>query len=338
MMTNAKSWSKRLLDRMKGHVDKTVKKVNSKAFRFTVVNKTKNTTISIVRGFIIFGLCFIVIYPILQMIVASISDLRDLNDPLVVWIPRTISLQTIRIAASAIDYFTALRNTFIMSLGVMIITLMTTSLAGYAFARLRFKGMTILFIFVVFTIVVPPQTIAMPMFMIFNYFGLTSTFWPLFILAFTGMGIKAGIFIFIFNQVFRNLPKELEEAALIDGCGIFRTFYNVMLPNAKSAIVTVMLFSFVWQWNDVFYSQLLISTQYLDLLSLNIAEIAPRLTYILYTLGIDQTVAEGMSRNPLVVGTIANTAAILMLFPLLVGYIFVQRLFVESVERVGIVG
>ena len=86
--------------------------------------------------------------------------------------------------------------------------------------------------------------------------------------------------------MFRNLPKELEEAALIDGCGIVRTFYNVMLPNAKSAVVTVMLFSFVWQWNDVFYSQLLISTQYLDLLSLNIAEIAPRLTYILYQLGI----------------------------------------------------
>ncbi len=338
MMTNVKASLKKSLVKARGSFEKTKKHVSSSAFKFTVANKTKHWSLAILRGFIIFGLCFIVIYPILQMIVASISDLRDLNDPLVVWIPRTISLQTIKIAASAIDYFNALRNTFIMSLGVMVITLMTTSLAGYAFARLRFKGMTILFIFVVFTIVVPPQTIAMPMFMIFNYFGLTSTFWPLFILAFTGMGIKAGIFIFIFNQVFRNLPKELEEAALIDGCGIFRTFYNVMLPNAKSAIITVMLFSFVWQWNDVFYSQLLISTQYLDLLSLNIAEIAPRLTYILYTLGIDQTVAEGMSRNPLVVGTIANTAAILMLFPLLVGYLFVQRLFVESVERVGIVG
>ncbi len=338
MMTNVKSLLKKLITLIKKVVKRTSTRVRSKAFRFSVIHRTKNTSISWVRGFIIFGLCFIVIYPILQMIVASISDLRDLNDPLVVWIPRTISLQTIKIAAAAIDYFKALRNTLIMSLGVMVITLFTTSLAGYAFARLRFKGMTILFVFVVFTIVVPPQTIAMPMFMIFNYFGLTSTFWPLFILAFTGMGIKAGIFIFIFNQVFRNLPKELEEAALIDGCGIFRTFYNVMLPNAKSAIVTVMLFSFVWQWNDVFYSQLLISTQYLDLLSLNIAEIAPRLTYILYQLGIDQTVAEGMSRNPLVVGTIANTAALLMLLPLLIGYIFVQRLFVESVERVGIVG
>jgi multiple sugar transport system permease protein len=318
---------------------KSLKKhVTSAHFKSKAKAKTKNLSLSITRGFIIFGLCFIVIYPILQMIVAAISNLKDLNDPLVVWIPRTISLDTIKIAAAAIDYFSALKNTFLMSLGVMIITLLSTSLAGYAFAKLRFKGISVLFVFVIFTIVVPPQTIAMPMFMIFNYFGLTSTFYPLFILAATGMGIKAGIFIFIFNQVFRNLPKELEEAAIVDGCGVFRTFWNVMLPNAKSAMITVMLFSFVWQWNDVFYSQLLISTQYLDLLSLNIAEIAPRLTYILYQLGIDQTVAEGMSRNPLVVGTIANTAALLMLSPLLIGYLFVQRLFVESVERVGIVG
>jgi multiple sugar transport system permease protein len=300
--------------------------------------KLKRTSISLFRGFIIFGLCFVVIYPILQMIVAGISDLRDLNDPLVVWIPRTISLETMRIAASAINYFSALKNTFLMSFGVMLITVFSTSLAGYAFARLRFKGISILFVFVIFTIVVPPQTISMPLFMLFNYLGLTSTFWPLFILAFTGMGIKAGIFIFIFNQVFRNLPKELEEAALIDGCGIVKTFYRVMLPNAKSAIITVMLFSFVWQWNDVFYTQLLISTQYMDVLSLNITEIAPRLTYILYKLGIDQNVAEGMSRNPLIVGTIANTAALLMLSPLLIAYLFVQKLFVESVERVGIVG
>lgn len=335
MMTKSKT---KFIEPIKRRLRLIITSMKRKSFKTSVQAKTKHILIAIIRGFIIFGLCFVVIYPVLQMIVAGISDLKDLNDPLVVWIPRTISMTTINISAEAINYLPALRNTFIMATGVMLITVFSTSLAGYAFARLKFKGISILLIFVIFTIVVPPQTIAMPLFMLFNYFKLTSTFWPLFIMAFTGMGIKAGIFIFIFNQVFRNLPKELEEAALIDGCGVVKTFYRVMLPNAKSAIVTVMLFAFVWQWNDVFYSQLLISTQFLDLLSLNISEIAPRLTYTLYTLGIDQNVAEGMSRNPLVVGTIANTAALLMLLPLLIGYLFVQRLFVESVERVGIVG
>lgn len=334
MMKIVKQWQETLKRKTK----QSFETIRSPRFTFTVVNKTKQSTLSMARGFMIFGLCFIILYPILQMFVAAVTNLRDLNDPLVVWLPRSISFETIRISASAIDFFEAIQNTFFMALGVMFITVISTSLAGYAFARLRFKGINILFIFVVLTIVVPPQTIAMPLFMIFNFFKLTSTFWPLFLLSATGMGIKAGIFIFIFNQVFRNLPKELEEAAIVDGCGVFRTFFNVMLPNAKPAIVTVMLFSFVWQWNDVFYSQLLISTQDMDLLSLNIVEIAPRLTYTLYKLGIDQTIAEGMSRNPLVVGTIANTAALLMLFPLLIGYLFVQRLFVESVERVGITG
>jgi multiple sugar transport system permease protein len=311
---------------------------SKKQIAYKIQSQSKKISLSVFRAIIVFGLSFVVIYPIIQMIVAALSNLRDLNDPLVVWIPRSISIETIRIAANSIDFLSALLNTFLMSIGVMVLTVISTSLAGYTFARLRFKGINILFFFVIFTIVVPPQTIAMPMFMIFNYLGLTSTFWSIFILAATGMGIKAGIFIFIFNQVFRNLPQELEEAAIVDGCGVFRTFFSVMLPNAKSAIITVMLFSFVWQWNDVFYSQLLVNTQFMDLLSLNIAEIAPRLTYTLYTLGIDQDIAEGMSRNPLVVGTIANTAALLMLFPLLLGYLFVQRLFVESVERVGIIG
>ncbi len=338
MMIIDKNRFRGFLQKLAAFPSKTLSTIRSPRFKFSAERKVKHWTVSIFRGFLIFGLCFIILYPILQMFVAAITNLRDLNDPLVVWIPRTISFDTIRISASAIDFVSAIKNTFLMSLGVMIITVISTSLAGYAFARLRFKGINILFIFVVLTIVVPPQTIAMPLFMIFNFLKLTSTYWPLFLLSATGMGIKAGIFIFIFNQVFRNLPKELEEAAIVDGCGVFRTFWNVMLPNAKPAIVTVLLFSFVWQWNDVFYSQLLISTQEMDLLSLNIVEIAPRLTYTLYKLGIDQTIAEGMSRNPLVVGTIANTAALLMLFPLLVGYLFVQRLFVESVERVGITG
>ena len=111
-----------------------------------------------------------------------------------------------------------------------------------------------------------------------------------------------------------------------------------MLPNAKSAMITVMLFSFVWQWNDVFYTRLLISVENLNLLALNLTNISTGLVYILQGMGVDQNLAEGISRNPLLVGTIANTGAMLMLMPLLIGYLFVQKLFVESVERTGIVG
>lgn len=310
----------------------------SDSFKMRLSNKISRFFMSLVRSFTIFGLCFVILYPIYQMLVVAITDPNDLNNPLVVLVPQTFSFDFMRFAIELLDYRSGLMNTFLMSSGVMILTVISTSLAGYAFAKLKFPGINLLFFFVVFTIVVPPQTIAMPLFIIFNRLGLTSTLWSVFVLAILGMGIKSGIFIFIFRQVFRNLPQELEEAAIIDGCGVFQTYYLVMLPNAKSAMITVMLFSFVWQWNDVFYTRLLIAVENLNILALNLIDVSTGLIYILQRLGVDQNLAEGISRNPLLVGAVANTGALLMMLPLLIGYIFVQRLFVESIERTGIVG
>lgn len=319
-------------------IDDFQRKVNAKGFKQEVSYRVSRTVVALVRSFIVFGLCFVILYPILQMIVAAVTDPDDLSNPLVVWIPRAFSLEFLRFAAEILDYRTGLINTALMSFGVMVLTLIMSSLAGYAFAKLKFRGINVLFFFVLFTIVVPPQTIAMPLYMIFNRLGLTSTLFSIYILSFLGMGIKSGIFIFIFRQVFRNLPKELEEAALIDGCGVFKTFYLVMLPNASSAFITVGLFSFVWQWNDVFYTRLLIAVENLNILALNLTSVSTKLVYMLQKMGVDQTLAEGISRNPLLVGTIANTGALLMMMPLLIGYLFVQKYFVESVERTGIVG
>jgi multiple sugar transport system permease protein len=312
--------------------------VQSESFKMRLRHRISHLYLSLIRNFTIFGLCFVILYPIYQMIVVAVTDPADLNNPLVILVPQRFSLDFLKFAIELLDYRSGLFNTFLMSTGVMVLTVMTTSLAGYAFAKLKFKGINVLFVFVIFTIVVPPQTIAMPLFIIFNRLGLTSTLWSVFILAVLGMGIKSGIFIFIFRQVFRNLPTELEEAALIDGCGVFKTFYLVMLPNARSAMVTVMLFSFVWQWNDVFFTRLLIAVENLNLLALNLIDVSTGLIYILQRLGVDQNLAEGISRNPLLVGAVANTGALLMMLPLLIGYIFVQRLFVESIERTGIVG
>ena len=196
---------------------KMVETIKQETFRTQAGNVVSSLFLKTVRNFIIFGLCFVIFYPILQMIIAAVTDPNDLNNPLVVWIPQRFSMDFVNFAVELLDYRTGLMNTFIMSFGVMMLTVISTSLAGYAFAKLKFPGINILFVFVIFTVVVPPQTISMPLYMIFNRLGLTSTFASLFILAFFGMGIKAGIFIFIFRQVFRNLPKELEEAALIDG-------------------------------------------------------------------------------------------------------------------------
>src|SRR5699024_12719656 len=80
---------------------------------------------------------------------------------------------------------------------------------------------------------------------------LIGTYWPFIISSATGVGLKAGLFIFIFRQFFRGIPQELEDAALVAGAGVFRIFFKIMLPNAIPAVITVMLFSFVWQYNDI---------------------------------------------------------------------------------------
>ena len=153
------------------------------------------------------------------------------------------------------------------------------------------------------------------------------------------MGIRSGIFIYIFRQFFRGLPKELEESAIIDGAGVFRTFWSVMLPNARGALVTVGLFAFVWQWNDVYYVKIFeVSTADFPLLTMRLLNAAEGMYGALfYTGGLD-LIGQDVWENPLFLALISNVSALLMMLPLLIMYLFVQKQFVESIERTGIVG
>lgn len=136
------------------------------------------------------------------------------------------------------------------------------------------------------------------------------------------------MYIFIFNQFFRGLPKALEEAAYMDGANVVKTFFMVMLPNAKSAMVTVLLFSFVWQWNDSFFT-----TTYLT--SANV--MATKLSSLPYNLKtfLDSS---GGAVDPFYLSMVQDTGILLAIAPLIILYLFVQKQFVESVERTGIVG
>ena len=120
----------------------------------------------------------------------------------------------------------------------------------------------------------------------------------------------------------------MEEAAYVDGAGISRTFARIMLPNAIPSIVTVLLFSFVWQWNDSFYT-----TTYLT----SSKVMSTQLSSLPYNLA--QQVSDGASKaDPFYLSMIQDTGILLAILPLIIIYLFVQRYFVESVERTGIVG
>jgi multiple sugar transport system permease protein len=245
----------------------------------------------------------------------------------------------LKIAATVLDYTKAVLNTFRLSVVAMVLQLASTALAGYAFSRLSFKGSNVVFLFVLITIIMPPQALSLAQYLYFKDLGLLGEEGAIYLMSGLGMGIRSGIFIYIFRQFFKGLPKELEESAIIDGAGVFRTFLSVMLPNARGALVTVGLFAFVWQWNDAYYVKIFeVSTQDFPLLTMRLLNAAEGMYAALhYTGGLD-LIGQDVWENPLFLALISNVAALLMMLPLLVMYLFVQKQFVESIERTGIVG
>ncbi|MEK3887932.1 carbohydrate ABC transporter permease [Bacillus sp. FSL K6-3431] len=309
------------------------------------LEKLKNWAWVIVRSVLIIGLSFVILYPILLKVSIAFKQRMDLYDPTIVYIPRNFTLENFKYVLETMDYFKVLLNSFLLSGGTMLLTTLACAVVGYGFARFKFKGSNILFALVILTILVPPQTIMVPTYLqyrnfdIFGIIGLFNdgkgikligTYWPFIISSITAMGLKAGLFIFIFRQFFKGVPKEIEEAALVDGAGVFKIFIKIMLPNAVPAMITVMLFSFVWQWNDIYFTTMFLEQA--SVLSSQLQIAGSTIAYNLSTAG-----GQGAT-DPSYLSMLVNTSVLLSILPLIIMYMFVQRHFVESVERAGIVG
>ena len=296
--------------------------------------------VSVLKYVLLYGLCFIILYPLIQQVAVALRLPEDVNNPTVLWIPETFSLLNFRAAMAALDFWNALRNTALLSFGVTILQVIVTSIVGYALARLKFKGRNVIFFLVIFTIIVPHSTISLPAFLNFNNWKMLGKPITLFLMSGLGMGIKSGVFIYLFRQFFRGIPYELEESAQIDGANAVKVFTKIMLPNARGAIVTVALLAFVWQWNDSYYTALFISDT-----NESMSTLSSRLSYLIWNIdqalrnaGYYKFIGQDISKNPYFFSMIQNAGGILAMLPLLILYFFVQRLFVEGVERSGIVG
>jgi len=299
------------------------------------LQQAKHWSWVIVRAILITGFCFVILYPLFFKLSVSFKDRVDIYDSTVLWIPKHFTLDTIRIAFKALNYpKTALNSLFIAGISTLL-QVISCSLAAFAFARLRFKGSGLLFGGVIFTIVVPVQTLMVTTYLNYRYFdifglielftgqkgvNLLDSYWPFILQSITGMGIKSGLFIFIFRQFFRGIPVELEEASYIDGCSVLKSFTRIMLPNAIPAMVTVLLFSFVWQWNDNYYVSLFLTST--DVLSTKLP-----VMWASFSLN-----------DPLYAYLVKNAGELLFMAPIIILYIFAQRYFVESVERSGLIG
>lgn len=313
------------------------------------------------RTFILVGLCFVILMPIIEKVSYAFRAPQDISNKQVIWIPDTWSIQNIQISFT---YLTLMKDnslenvaflynisTFVNSLWLSLVTtfiqVMATAIAGYAFARLKFKGSNILFLLVILTLIVPSESLASARKLVFiniPFFGinLVKNSLAIYIMSAFGMGLRSAIFIYLFRQFFRGVPIELEESAEIDGAGVIRTFWSVMLPNARGAIVTVALFSFVWQYNDYYWAQLYEyhDSNVMPLLTTGLASSAETFNALISTSfrALVAELGDGIASNSQFYGLILNTSALLMMLPLIIMYLFVQRLFVESIERTGITG
>ena len=305
-----------------------------------------------IRYLLIIGLTYLILAPILHNLSTSFTHPGDLGLATSVWIPTRISAENWYVASIVLNYKTALPFTFLHTAIITFLQIICSSMAGYAFARLTFRFRELLFGCVILTILVPATTFMLPQYLYFkdfdifgifylltgNHLNLLNTPLSIYIMAVTGMGLKGGLFVYIFRQTFRGLPKALEEAAYIDGAGFIKTFTHIVLPSSGAGMITVGVLSFVWNWNDSYFTNLFDNTNVKHLM----------LSFTRVSAAVDQalnSVAKSippsftfLRQSPVYEEAISRTAAILLFLPLVIVYLIVQRKFVQGIERSGLVG
>lgn len=299
----------------------------------------KSGLLFLFRFVIIVGICYVILGPVIGIISSSFFSDADSYNPMVYMIPQEPTLYRYELSMKYLNYARTLVNSLLYSASLMAIQVFICSMVGYGFARYQFPGKNILFACVVIMIVIPTNTIMLPLYMTFAKFdvfgiislvrgsavNLLSSPVPMYIMTLFGCGLRSGLYIYIFNQFFRGLPKEIEEAAFVDGAGTLYTYFRIMLVNALPSAVTVAIFSMVWQYNDTFYAKLF-------LISDNIV-ISKRISTITASISTLEKILD-----PNILQLFLDAGIVLVMIPIVIIYILLQKQFIEGVERSGIVG
>ena len=155
---------------------------------------------------------------------------------------------------------------------------------------------------------------------------LTETFAPMIILSVAGLAFKNGLYIYLMRQFFKGVPDELEESAYVDGSGVLRTFFSIIIPLSVPMMITIFLFSFSWQWTDNFYTQIffMIDLDKMHLMPDLLQQVPPSLLFL------------NFPGQQLYENAIQNTVAIMVIIPLVIMYLFCQKYLVQGIERSGL--
>ncbi len=329
---------------------KDIKSISGSFLNKNAVNhikkETPNIAMFIFRMVLLVSIGFVIIYPLIYMIVTSLVSRNGFFNSTRVWIPEAISpIFNYKTAAELLDYSKSLWSTVRYEMVSALIEVCACCVTAYGFARFKFKFKGLLIGVLFLTILVPDMMVLIPRMANYsqmdvlgilglfdkitgidlrpNILGTEAAFY---LPSLFSMGLRSGIMIFIYMQFFASFPKELEEAAWIDGAGPIKTFLKIAVPSSGVAITTVLVFSLIWHWNDFLLCSMYLNNEYPLAMQLNLLP--------------DNLSTMGYYLNPETPETLAFQMAGCVLFvtPMLIIYMILQRKFIESIDRVGITG
>ena len=310
--------------------------------------------VTVLRFILMLGISFVIIYPFIARIAGSFMPYEDVVDSTVAIIPKNPTLDTYKAIIAENHYFEALWNTAMLSLVCALIQTLISCWIGYGIAKFKFKGNKLIMALVVFTMIVPHNALSLSMKMHFSQFDvfsiitwgnkglfelilgnkipLTNTFTPYILMSLGGLAFKNGLYIYLMRQFFKGVPDELEESAYVDGSGVFRTFFQIILPLSIPMMITIFLFSFSWQWTDEFYAGVFLTAG-----SSNKVYMMPDV-YVLVSQMQDIVIRKGWGGLSIYKNVVQNTAGMMIIMPLIIMYLFCQKYLVQGIERSGLVG
>lgn len=209
----------------------------------------------------------VVVGPFAWLVSTSLKERRDIFLFPPQWMPDPIRWSNYSEALTALPFDRYLLNTLIITGTSMVGQVMSAALVAFAFARLRWPGRDHLFVLVLITMMLPQHVTFIPQFLGFRALGWVDTFWPLIVPAYFGGG---PFYVFLLRQFFRTLPREIDDAARLDGTSNFGIFWRITLPLSKPALATVAIFSFYFHWNDFFGPLIYLQDPQLRTLSLGL--------------------------------------------------------------------
>jgi ABC-type glycerol-3-phosphate transport system permease component len=254
------------------------------------------------------------VLPLAWMLSVSLHDVRGVFQQPFAWIPAPPQWENYPEVMSLVPFGRYFLNTALVTGLVLVGTLLSCSLVAYGFSRLRFKGRGFMFALCLSTMMLPGQVTMIPLYIMFSKIGWVDTLWPLIVPSFFG----SPFYIFLLRQFFLTIPKEYDEAALLDGASRLRIYWSIILPLARPALITVAVFTFIGTWNDFFTPLIYINSP----------------DHATLTLGLNmlksQIVGTGMTQWHLLM-----SAAVLVMVPNILLFMIAQRYLVKGIAMGG---